>query len=186
MQATCGGNCCGAGWLYCLFYHFGLAVVPQCITRGEVRRINGLQVCHQHFTGARLCALVWNMACGLSPRTYVCILRQPWFAVQPAPCADCLTSWCCQPCGLCQEAREIKIRGGKLLLATLHAILDPSSHDNSFSQAREPCLKSKYTLDYYVADHCICIAVYFRLLRSRSLHMHIVTDYNSCSNVHVL
>ncbi len=146
MQATCGGSCCGAGWLYCLFYHFGLAVVPQCITRGEVRRINGLQVCHQHSTGARLCALMWNMACVLSPRN---ILRQPWFAVQPAPCADCLTSWCCQPCGLCQEAREIKIRGGKLLLATFHAILDLSSHDNNFRQAREPCLKSK------VADHCI-------------------------------
>ncbi|KAL0018087.1 hypothetical protein WJX79_000654 [Trebouxia sp. C0005] len=42
-QATCGGSCCGAGWLYCLFYHFGLAVVPQCITRGEIRRMNGLQ-----------------------------------------------------------------------------------------------------------------------------------------------
>lgn len=72
-QATCGGSCCGAGWLYCLFYHFGLSVIPQCITRGEIRRINGLQ---------------------------------------PSPCADCLTSWCCQPCGMCQEAREIKIRGG--------------------------------------------------------------------------
>jgi len=51
MQATCGGSCCGAGWLYCLFYHFGLAVVPQCITRGEIRRMNGLQVCHQHSNG---------------------------------------------------------------------------------------------------------------------------------------
>lgn len=89
MQATCGGSCCGAGWLYCLFYHFGLAVVPQCITRGEVRRINGLQVCHQHSTGARLCALMWNMACVLSPRTYsanlglLCSLHHALIALPP-------------------------------------------------------------------------------------------------------
>ncbi|KAA6427103.1 MAG: hypothetical protein FRX49_02860 [Trebouxia sp. A1-2] len=39
--ASTGGY--STGWLYCLFYHFGLAVVPQCITRGEIRRMNGLQ-----------------------------------------------------------------------------------------------------------------------------------------------
>jgi len=92
-----------------------------------------------------LCPHMCNMACVLSKT----ILDQPWFSVQPAPCADCLTSWCCQPCGLCQEAREIKIRGGKLLLATLHAIVDLSRHAGYLRQAREMCLKSM------VAVHCI-------------------------------
>jgi Cys-rich protein (TIGR01571 family) len=27
------------------------------------------------------------------------------------PCADCPTTFFCSPCGLCQEAREIKLRG---------------------------------------------------------------------------
>jgi len=29
----------------------------------------------------------------------------------PEGCGDCLTTWCCGPCAICQEARELKDRG---------------------------------------------------------------------------
>ena len=44
VQATCGGSCFGAGAFYCLMAYVGLHVVPQCITRSEIRKMNGMQV----------------------------------------------------------------------------------------------------------------------------------------------
>ena len=44
MQATCGGNCCGAGWFYCLMVSLGVGFVPQLITRGDIRKMHGMQV----------------------------------------------------------------------------------------------------------------------------------------------
>ncbi|KAK9863545.1 hypothetical protein WJX84_005768 [Apatococcus fuscideae] len=34
------------------------------------------------------------------------------YSLQERPCNDCCVHWCCSPCAICQEAREIKARGG--------------------------------------------------------------------------
>ncbi|KAJ6356717.1 hypothetical protein OIU78_004754 [Salix suchowensis] len=31
--------------------------------------------------------------------------------LEESPCNDCLVHWCCEPCALCQEYRELKHRG---------------------------------------------------------------------------
>ena len=50
MQATCGGNGCGAGWFYCLMVSLGVGFVPQLITRGDIRKQHGMQVNLLHVT----------------------------------------------------------------------------------------------------------------------------------------
>lgn len=51
----------------------GVGFVPQLITRGDIRKMHGMQ---------------------------------------PGTVSDCLIGACCTSCGLCQEAREVQIRGG--------------------------------------------------------------------------
>jgi Cys-rich protein (TIGR01571 family) len=38
------------------------------------------------------------------------VLRQK-FSLKPDPCDDCLVAAFCGPCGVCQEARELKAKG---------------------------------------------------------------------------
>ncbi|KAK1301424.1 Protein PLANT CADMIUM RESISTANCE 11 [Acorus calamus] len=33
------------------------------------------------------------------------------YILESNPCCDCLVHWCCEPCALCQEYRELKNRG---------------------------------------------------------------------------
>lgn len=33
------------------------------------------------------------------------------YGLRETPCNDCLVHWCCEPCALCQEYRELKHRG---------------------------------------------------------------------------
>ncbi|XP_043717803.1 protein PLANT CADMIUM RESISTANCE 7-like [Telopea speciosissima] len=45
---------------------------------------------------------------------YSCTFRtklRALYSLQEDPCADCLVHWCCMGCALCQEFRELKIRG---------------------------------------------------------------------------
>ncbi|CAK9134275.1 unnamed protein product [Ilex paraguariensis] len=45
---------------------------------------------------------------------YTCGYRsQLWnqYGLKKTPCNDCLVHWCCGPCALCQEYRELQNRG---------------------------------------------------------------------------
>ncbi|XP_059448725.1 protein PLANT CADMIUM RESISTANCE 2-like [Corylus avellana] len=45
---------------------------------------------------------------------YSCFCRSKLrgqYDLDEAPCADCLVHFCCEPCALCQEYRELKNRG---------------------------------------------------------------------------
>ncbi|TVU14165.1 hypothetical protein EJB05_37612 [Eragrostis curvula] len=45
---------------------------------------------------------------------YSCCYRaklRSQFGLTEEPCADCCVHWCCEPCALCQEYRELKLRG---------------------------------------------------------------------------
>ncbi|CAF3747151.1 unnamed protein product [Rotaria magnacalcarata] len=33
------------------------------------------------------------------------------YSLEEGVCADCLMTCCCPPCAICQDAREIKVRG---------------------------------------------------------------------------
>ncbi|KAK9114801.1 hypothetical protein Syun_021598 [Stephania yunnanensis] len=33
------------------------------------------------------------------------------YSLSEDPCGDCLVHWCCAPCAICQEYRELKNRG---------------------------------------------------------------------------
>lgn len=45
---------------------------------------------------------------------YSCFYRSKMrqqYMLPESPCADCLVHFCCEPCALCQEYRELKTRG---------------------------------------------------------------------------
>ena len=56
-------------------------------------------------------------------------LREKYQLRANPSCGDCPTAFCCGPCAICQEAREIKSRG-------LSAITFPSHNCYSFSSTR--------------------------------------------------
>lgn len=45
---------------------------------------------------------------------YSCFYRsrlRGQYDLEESPCVDCLVHYCCQTCALCQEYRELKLRG---------------------------------------------------------------------------
>jgi Cys-rich protein (TIGR01571 family) len=45
---------------------------------------------------------------------YTCAYRakmRAQYALPDAPCCDCLVHFCCEPCSLCQQYKELKARG---------------------------------------------------------------------------
>ncbi len=80
---------------------------PPCSFGTNAKKIDGSSC-------VGMCALYWILA-----HCYLCwvphlkkrkILRQK-YGLREDPCNDCLVTGFCGPCGLCQEAREIKARG---------------------------------------------------------------------------
>ncbi|XP_015634549.2 cell number regulator 2 [Oryza sativa Japonica Group] len=56
-----------------------------------------------------LLAMATGFACA-----YSCCYRSrlhQQYGLQEKPCGDCCVHWCCGPCALCQEYRELKSRG---------------------------------------------------------------------------
>lgn len=52
---------------------------------------------------------------------YSCIYRNKMrqqYMLKDTPCCDCLLHWCCEPCALCQEYRELQNRGFDMQLGT--------------------------------------------------------------------
>uniref|UniRef100_A0A0D9ZLR0 Uncharacterized protein n=2 Tax=Oryza glumipatula TaxID=40148 RepID=A0A0D9ZLR0_9ORYZ len=56
-----------------------------------------------------LLAMATGFACAYSC-CYSSRLHQQ-YGLQEKPCGDCCVHWCCGPCALCQEYRELKSRG---------------------------------------------------------------------------
>ncbi|XP_044470690.1 cell number regulator 1-like isoform X1 [Mangifera indica] len=82
-----------------------------CVTFGQIAEIVN--------KGAVSCAAsgaVYGLLLGFvgSSCLYSCFYRsrlRGQYDLEEAPCADCLTHFCCEPCALCQEYRELKNRG---------------------------------------------------------------------------
>uniref|UniRef100_A0ACD5YU14 Uncharacterized protein n=1 Tax=Avena sativa TaxID=4498 RepID=A0ACD5YU14_AVESA len=92
------GNCC-------------VTCLCPCITFGQVAEIidRGSTSCGASGALYALVCLLTGCQC-----VYSCFYRakmRAQYGLQEAPCADCCIHWCCEPCALCQEYRELKKRG---------------------------------------------------------------------------
>ncbi|KAI5677802.1 hypothetical protein M9H77_08752 [Catharanthus roseus] len=91
-------NCCITFWCPCITFGQIAEIVDKGSTScGASGALYGLLA---YFTG---CACI-----------YSCFYRQRMrkeYMLPESPCADCLVHFCCEPCALCQEYRELKNRG---------------------------------------------------------------------------
>ena len=72
-----------------------------------------------------LLAMATGFACA-----YSCCYRSrlhQQYGLQEKPCGDCCVHWCCGPCALCQEYRELKKRGFDMNLGW-HANMERQGH----------------------------------------------------------
>ncbi|KAF8410052.1 hypothetical protein HHK36_002572 [Tetracentron sinense] len=81
-----------------------------CITFGQIAEIvnRGSSTCAERGT-AYGCLVLTGYPC-----LYSCFYRSKLrgqYDLDEAPCVDCLVHFCCEPCALCQEYRELKNRG---------------------------------------------------------------------------
>ncbi|KAL8241826.1 hypothetical protein R6Q59_012128 [Mikania micrantha] len=91
-------NCCLTCWC-------------PCITFGQIAEIvdKGNTSCGVH--GALYAIIQVLTGCGCM---YSCSYRtkmRTQYGLRESPCNDCLLHFCCEPCALCQEYRELKHRG---------------------------------------------------------------------------
>ncbi|XP_071686361.1 protein PLANT CADMIUM RESISTANCE 3-like [Rutidosis leptorrhynchoides] len=91
-------NCCVTCWC-------------PCITFGQIAEIvdKGNTPCALH---GGLYAVIQAFTC--VGCLYSCLYRtkmRSQYGLREVPCNDCLVHFCCEPCALCQEYRELKHRG---------------------------------------------------------------------------
>ncbi|KAL2906257.1 Cell number regulator 1 [Bienertia sinuspersici] len=82
-----------------------------CITFGQIAELvnQGEPGCAVNGTIYALLMGFGGLAC-----LYSCFYRpklRGQYGLEELPCADCLVHFCCEPCALCQEFRELKNRG---------------------------------------------------------------------------
>nr|XP_023875815.1 protein PLANT CADMIUM RESISTANCE 3-like [Quercus suber] len=82
-----------------------------CITFGRIAEIvdGGSSSCAASRAVYTLISILTGCGC-LYSCFYRSKLRQQ-YRLGKKPCGDCLVHWCCEPCALCQEYRELKSRG---------------------------------------------------------------------------
>ncbi|XP_003631175.2 protein PLANT CADMIUM RESISTANCE 2 [Vitis vinifera] len=81
-----------------------------CVTFGQIAEIvdRGNTSC---FVAATLYAIVGLSKWGFCLSCFYRTKMRKQFMLEKSPCDDCLVHWFCEPCALCQEHRELKIRG---------------------------------------------------------------------------
>ncbi|XP_010266903.1 PREDICTED: protein PLANT CADMIUM RESISTANCE 2-like [Nelumbo nucifera] len=91
-------NCCITCWFPCITF----GQMAEIIDKGSVS-------CGTSALIYQVMALTTGCAC-----MYSCFYRRKLrqqYLLQESPCDDCLVHFCCEPCALCQEYRELKNRG---------------------------------------------------------------------------
>ncbi|KAI3844025.1 hypothetical protein MKW98_027218 [Papaver atlanticum] len=93
-----GSNCCLTCWCPCITFGQTSEIIDRgfssCGTNGALYELIGV------FTGC-----FWIYSC-----MYRTKFRQLYNS-EGSSCNDCLTHFCCTPCALCQEYRELKNKG---------------------------------------------------------------------------
>jgi Cys-rich protein (TIGR01571 family) len=83
-----------AQWQYCCFLSLLFFCCAACLTAG--------------------CIYFWLQACTGLGCLYTCSFRarlRNKYGLEQKPCDDCCTDWCCLPCSLSQQIRELQNRG---------------------------------------------------------------------------
>jgi len=90
-------TCCLGWWAPCVLYGQNKEAITgdDCATQGGIF--------------LALCIIFPPAICCWASPTRTTLRRA--YDLPEAPCNDCCVYWCCQGCALCQEARELKIRG---------------------------------------------------------------------------
>ena len=93
------------------FPHCCLTCWCPCITFGQIAEIvdKGSTSCGTSGALYALISLITGCGC-----IYSCFYRSKMrhqYMLAESPCGDCLLHFCCEPCALCQEHRELRIRG---------------------------------------------------------------------------
>ncbi|KAF0890416.1 hypothetical protein E2562_002798 [Oryza meyeriana var. granulata] len=89
-----------------------------CITFGRIAEIADQGATFKPLTSHACCAsgtlyVLLSMATGFGC-AYSCCYRsrlRAQYGLKEKPCGDFCVHWCCEPCALCQEYRELKSRG---------------------------------------------------------------------------
>jgi Cys-rich protein (TIGR01571 family) len=115
--AAAASNAGSSRWSSGLFDCFddcGLCCVTcwcPCITFGRVAEIVDRGATSCGASGALYALLVYFTGCQW---IYSCTYRSKMraqFGLPEDPCCDCCVHFCCEPCALCQQYKELKARG---------------------------------------------------------------------------
>ncbi|XP_009612122.1 cell number regulator 7 [Nicotiana tabacum] len=90
-------NCCVTCWCPCVTFGQNVEIIDKGTT--SCAHAGVIYYCLAHVC----CACVYTC-------TYRTKLRA-YFSLPEDPCGDCLVHFCCLPCAVCQEYRELKNRG---------------------------------------------------------------------------
>ncbi|CAM0877649.1 unnamed protein product [Alopecurus aequalis] len=97
------GLCCLTCWCPCITF----GKVAEIVDRGSTScgTSGALYALLAGLAGLTGCWCQWVYSC-----TYRAKMRAQ-YALPDAPCCDCCVHFCCEPCALCQEYKELKARG---------------------------------------------------------------------------
>jgi Cys-rich protein (TIGR01571 family) len=109
-----GASQWSSGLLDCFDDDCGLCCVTcwcPCVTFGRVAEIVDRRAASCGASGALYALLQYLTCCHW---IYSCAYRSKMravFGLPESPCCDCCVHFCCEPCALCQQYRELKARG---------------------------------------------------------------------------
>ncbi|KAJ8453142.1 hypothetical protein Cgig2_008026 [Carnegiea gigantea] len=95
-----------------------------CITFGQIAELFKLTVIGYIYAACALSGTIYGLLMAFSgcPCLYSCCYRSRitgHYDLEETPSADCLVHFCCEPCALCQEYRELKNRGFDMAIGDL-------------------------------------------------------------------
>ncbi|KAL4636355.1 hypothetical protein ACB092_03G001400, partial [Castanea dentata] len=91
------------GWVTCWCPYITFGRTAEIVDQGRT----------SCFTATRNCLMLAHLF-GIGACIYTCTYRaklRGHYSLPPKPCGDCCVHFCCFFCALCQEYRELKIRG---------------------------------------------------------------------------
>ncbi|TKY60960.1 PLANT CADMIUM RESISTANCE 2 [Spatholobus suberectus] len=92
-------NCCMTCWCPCITF----GQIAEIVDKGETTR------------GASG-ALYTLVGCGWLHSCFYRTKMRRQYMLKESPCWDCLVHFCCEPCALCQEYRELENRGFDMII----------------------------------------------------------------------
>ncbi|GLT26026.1 hypothetical protein SLA2020_011170 [Shorea laevis] len=96
-------NCCMTFWC-------------PCVTFGRIAEIVDRGSTSCGVSGAIYALISCLTGCGCIYSFFYRSKLRKQYVLEKSPCADCLVHFCCEPCALCQEYRQLKAHGFDMTL----------------------------------------------------------------------